>query len=101
VVRESTAPIVRVGSDHDFRNRLVFDYFAPRVAGGDRLRYVEQSRWRLELPDWILRQSEDPFATPSQRWSLITGDTFELRGEYRFCGSSGWSWFLFKRIDRR
>jgi len=97
IARESTGPIVRVGSDHDFRNRLVFDWYAPRVAGGDRLRYVEQSRWKSEPPDWILRHSQDLDATFPATWSLRGGGEFRLRGEVRFCGISGWNWFLFRR----
>lgn len=86
----------RIGSDQDFRNGMLFDFYAPRVPGGDRLRYVPQSRWAEEPPDWIVTHSQDPAFHPPDL--LEAGDIgiYSLVRHYPFAGISGWSWSLFR-----
>jgi hypothetical protein len=96
IAERSPDGIVLVGSDQDFRNHLLFAFYAPRVPGGNRLRYIEQSDWDRYPPDWLILQGQDPSYQPP-RASVARGHAYRLTDEYRFSGDSGWSWFLFRR----
>jgi hypothetical protein len=91
--------IVRAGFDHDFRNRMVFDFYAPRVTKPGNLRYVVQHQWPVEPPDWIFLHSQDPYAQPPPGIVVPAVGDYQFHNEFRFAGVSGWTWFLFRRID--
>jgi hypothetical protein len=92
----SSGGVVRIGSDHDFRNHLLFGFYASRVPGGGALRYVEQPDWGEIPPDWLIIHSQDLSYQPPG--GLVAGGRgYRLTDEYRFSGVSGWSWFLFRR----
>jgi len=97
ILQQSSQPVVRVGSDHDFRNRTVLAFYVPRLPGGQRLRYIEQSRWREEPPDWFLTHSQDLSYQPAPEITLAPGLDYGFAAEYRFSGISGWSWYLYRR----
>ncbi len=97
IAEKSSEPVVLVGTDHDFRNRILFDFYAPRISGKTILRYVRQSDWHENPPDWLITHSQDPSYHPPNILSLKgIGDYFFVN-EYRFSGISGWHWFLFRR----
>lgn len=98
IAEDSPHDLVCVGSDHDFRNHLLFGFYAPRVPGGERLRYIEQPRWKEFPPDWIIFHSQDLSYHPPGGFTAAGGD-YTLAYEYRFSGISGWSWFLFRREE--
>ena len=96
IAEDSPPGVVRIGSDHDFRNHLLVDFYAPLVPGGSRLRYVEQPRWGESPPDWIILHSQDLSYHPPQ-WFAVNGlGRYRLADEYRFSGISGWNWFVFR-----
>lgn len=97
IAEQSSGRNVLIGSDNDFRNRMVFDFYAPYVVGGGNLRYVNQPQWRSKPPDWILVHSFD-VSDLSQRRAVVKGvGDYWLTKEYKFSGISGWSWLLFRR----
>jgi hypothetical protein len=97
ISESSPKGIVRVGSDHDFRNQRLFDFYSLRVAAGNNLRYVKQPKWHEELPDWILTHSQDVSYQPQEGLDVKGIGIYRLIHVYRFSGISGWNWFLFKR----
>jgi hypothetical protein len=97
ISERSQKGIVRVGTDHDFRNQVLFNFYAPRIVTRNNLRYVERRRWSKESPDWILTHSQD-VTHQYPKELVITGiGSYRLITEYRFSGISGWSWFLYRR----
>lgn len=88
--------IVSIGSDHDFRNQIIFAFYAPLIKGGERLRYIEQNRWKMEIPDWIILHSQETQFQPPLSFTLGPY-RYSLERRYPYAGISGWSWFLFKR----
>jgi hypothetical protein len=89
---------VRVGSDHDFRNEMLFNFYAPRMPE-QNLKYVGQGEWLKKPPDWILLHSQDlAYRAPGVIRVPDVGE-YRLEQEFGFSGVSGWSWFLFKRED--
>lgn len=97
IVKHSPNGIVFIGSDQDFRNHLLFAFYAPRVSGGDRLRYIEQPQWGEYPPDWFIVQSQEPSYRPPGGISVPNIGGCLLVDEYGFSGDSGWSWFLYRR----
>jgi len=97
ISESSAGGIVSVGSDHDFRNRVLFDFYAPLIRGESMLVYVRQPRWLLEPPDWILTHSQDLSYQPPNELVVANIGRYRFIYEYRFSGISGWNWFLFRR----
>lgn len=100
IVDHSAGRNVFIGSDHDFRNKVVFDFYAPRVAGNGNLHYVDQPRWRSQPPDWLLTQQFDVTNVPQNKIVLKGIGEYALVKEYNYSGIlefSGWNWFLLKR----
>lgn len=97
ILEKSPRPIVRVGSDHDFRNYMLIDFYARLIPGGRRLRYIEQSRWREEPPDWMLMHSQEVSHRPPDEFTLGPALVYQYVDQYRFSGISGWNWYLFRR----
>lgn len=103
IATHSPEKIVLLGGDDDFASSMVIGFYAPRVAGGQRLRYVQKADWTRASPHWILTYSQDlSFEPPAQmvmrggKERQLIGD-YRLVREYRYSGNSGWSWFLFRR----
>ncbi len=88
---------VRIASDHDFRNRIMVEFYAPRIKDGNRLAYVVRARWQSERPDWFLTHSQDPAFQPPARIGLGGAGIYQFRDAFPFSGDSGWSWFLYQR----
>jgi len=86
---------VLVGSNHDFRIKMLFDFYAPRVAGGNRLCYVERYKWIHEFPEWIIGENvlynHPDEITVNGIWTY-----YFIKG-YRSAEVSGRNWFLFRR----
>jgi len=93
---------VTVGSDSDFRNRLVLGYYAERLPPGKAFVYVASSAWTPERPEWVLTHSFDDLQSGVVIPSQLTG----ANGKVYYCvqaftygGISGWNWYLYRRQD--
>lgn len=87
----------RIGSSHDFRNKVVLSFYVPRLRDRAGIRYVDREHWADDPPDWFLKHSQDPAYAPPQRFSLPGVGAYTLERRYPFSGDSGWSWFLYRR----
>jgi len=90
---------VLIGSDHDFRNRVLVDFYAARLDRGASLRYVGQEEWAEKTPEWILLHSQDLSWRPPEVAVLKDVATYRRVREYGFCGVSGWRWILLERVE--
>jgi hypothetical protein len=98
ISEKSTEAITLVGTDHDFRNRVLFDFYAPRISGKTTLRYVNQADWLENPPDWLITHSSRDMSYQPPKVLPVKGiGEYFLVNEYRFAGISGWSWFLYRR----
>lgn len=96
----SDEPVVEVGSDHDFRNRMVLEFHARRLGLAERMRYVPEGRWPTRGPEWLLLHSQDLDERP-QAEIVHLGRRYQLAHVARFGGVSGWHWFLYRRPPLR
>ncbi len=86
-----------IGSDHDFQNRMLFDFYAPMIPQGDRLRYLEESQWAKQSPDWLIVHSSDLSVQVPEQVTVPGLGKYHFIQKYPFSGISGWTWFLFRR----
>ncbi len=98
VVEHSPPGVVRIASDQDFRNEMLFDFYAPRVPPPSHLRYVERAQWFVETPDWFLVHSQDASFQPLATVSAEGAGLFRLVKTYPYAGYSGWTWYLYQRV---
>ncbi len=93
--------ILRVGSDHDFRNQVLLSFYARFLPPRVRLVYIEQPDWKTDRPEWIITHSQIPVFNPPDKLVVRGVGTYRLTEEFRFAAISGWNWFLFrKEADR-
>ncbi|MCB9888633.1 MAG: hypothetical protein H6836_03575 [Planctomycetes bacterium] len=92
-----------VGSDFDFRTRILLGYHKRFLQRGQQLAYLRDPQGRPR-GDWFLVQSEwypeDPRPRPrfQQRFAVPGGPAYELDGVYPFYGPSGCTWALYRRV---
>ena len=97
IVEDKAEGPAMVGADNEFRNRAVFEFYRPRVEGGEDLFFVTADEWSREPPEWILTHDQDPFSVPPEEVVIRGLGSFRIVESYRFSGVSGWNWFLFRR----
>jgi hypothetical protein len=92
MVSHTTGDVTRIASDHDFRNRLVVEYFGPRMS--KPVRYV--SRADQSPTQWYLMQKSAGETPPLARIAVPRG-TYRLVGTYPTAMLSGLTWFVYER----
>jgi hypothetical protein len=96
ILENSPQGVVRIGSDHDLRNRVLVDFYAPALARSHTVRYIPQTEWHREPPDWILTHSQELSYQPPPDITVPGIGIYHFVAAYRFSGVSGWSWFLYR-----
>jgi hypothetical protein len=96
ILENSPNGIVRIGSDHDFRNRMLVDFYAPSLTRSQTLRYILQTDWHREPPDWILTHSGEVSYQPPPNLTVPGIGVYHFFAAYRSSGVSGWNWFLYR-----
>jgi hypothetical protein len=90
---------VFIGSDHDFRNKLLLAYYAWRAGAENRVAYYDMANWPPEGPEWLLlhnssqKHSCDPYAEDRR------GNTYRLARFFPFAGLSGFNWALYRNMN--
>jgi hypothetical protein len=97
IAENSPEGAVRIGGDHDFRNRIIVEFYAPRLSITQRLRYVAQSDWYRETPDWLVTHSQDTSYQHPPEITVLDVGVYRFIDAYRFGGISGWNWYLYRR----
>ena len=90
---------IRIGSDHDFRNRLLLRYYGGELPEGRTLVYVPQLRKLASWPPWVLahRYGARPDAPGELRDP--EGHRYEAVAAWRSSDLSGFRWTLYRRAE--
>ena len=94
----TTAREITLGSDHDFRNSLVIDFYKQYMTPAKPVRYIDKSHFADDPPEWFLLHSFDTDLRGA--WpilDLIPNLRYHLWGSYPYGGLSGWTWLLYHR----
>jgi len=87
---------VTVGSDHDFRNRMLLAYFAQEVPGGRSIAYLTPDRWTARDPTWIILHDFASDARSPSSLSTRNGGSYHLARQFPYYGLSGFNWYLYR-----
>jgi hypothetical protein len=97
IAKDSPGQDVYVGSDHDFRNRMVLRFYAARETLGKLLYYVPQSEWTRHPPQWVLVTEGQEFSEPPLEIPFKDVGSYRFVARYQAAPVSGWGWFLYRR----
>jgi len=92
MVTNTTGDTTLIASDHDFRNRLVVEYYGPRMS--KPVRYV--SRTDASPTQWYVWQKTPGEAAPIPRVAIPRG-TYRLVKTYPTAPLSGLTWYVYER----
>jgi hypothetical protein len=81
---------VTIGSDHDFRQGRLVEFYQRFVSRGADIEYHEPFEWAAAGPEWYLVHSEDPGFEPVADLA-VEGRRYRLAVTYRHHGLSGWN----------
>jgi hypothetical protein len=84
-----------VTSDHDFRNRTVFAFYANRDFPAVRLQYVPYADWAATEPRWAVLQSFED-VSPDGQINGPNGIRYTFREKFPYAGASGWNWYVYE-----
>jgi hypothetical protein len=89
---------VTVSSDHDFRNRLVIDYYGEEHPLGKTITYQPAPDVSAE---WYLTHTIDPAGdVVPPRTITPEGRSYVWIKSFTYGGVSGWNWHLYRRQPR-
>jgi hypothetical protein len=91
----TAAGVITVGSDNDFRNKMVLPFYARFLQGGKTVQYIDQESWGSQPPEWLILHSLDESAAPEPWIETPSGRPYWLVKTEYFSGNSGFSWFLY------
>jgi hypothetical protein len=88
---------IRVGSDHDFRNKMLLQYYSQYLPSDKRLLYFEKNKLPAGGPEWIITHSQKADFNPPQVIEIQGNVKFFLSGHFKYKGLSGFHWALYRR----
>jgi hypothetical protein len=89
---------VTVGSDHDFRNGRLVEFYRQFVPAVDGLEYHTGVEWAAAGPEWMLVHSQDHAFAPKTDLALTGGRRYRLSAFYPTAGVSGWHLAVYHNV---
>jgi hypothetical protein len=83
---------------HDFRTKMVLDYYRRAVSGAERLQYVEDKMYPPTGTDWVIVESLFPHPGEPAHHDRYDR-AFRLHRDYLASDLSGITWHLYRRAD--
>jgi hypothetical protein len=99
IVKNTDKEQITLGSDSDFRTKMVLAHYMNEDPELKRLHYIAIDKWPAEGVDWALIMAEDTDFIPPVQISGNRGNTYELRHKFLHSGLSGWSWYLYRKYN--
>ena len=100
LARETPGEEIVVGSDNDFRNKMVLAFYARFLPEGKRMLYVDQDSWPQHGTDWLIGHSQDVKYQPPTQLVDPKGNIYSLARSFPYSGMSGWHWFLYRNRSK-
>jgi hypothetical protein len=95
--QQTTGPVIRVGGDHDFRNRLLLGFYAPGIASGRPVVYLTRDQWPPEGPEWYLRHDWKAGHDPDPVFMPVPGLHYQRVVTFEHGPGDGFQWFVYRR----
>jgi hypothetical protein len=100
MVRQTPGNTVTVGSDHDFRNGMLVDFYSRRLADGRNVVYVPGAMIRQDAaPEWFIahRVPMDRQPPPVSRFALPGGSGYAYQSAFPSSPLSGFHWYVYRK----
>jgi hypothetical protein len=101
IARQTEGEAIAIGSDHDFRNRMIVDFYSRTLPSGKKVVYVPGTGNQPEsAPEWLIVHrlgTDDPPSPPIPRFLLPNGSGYVLNGVFPSSTPSGFWWFLYRK----
>lgn len=88
--------VITMGSDHDFRNGMLVEYYNRYLSPGKRITYIPQHQYPAQGPTWMISHR---IGNPGKISPIIVnhhGNTYKLVKTLPYSDLSGWHWFLYR-----
>jgi hypothetical protein len=95
VSNNSSGNVLRIGSDHDFRNKMLLSFYQRFIPPYQSLHYIDQPFWNIDPPEWIILHKADRSFEPEPFITTWDQQTYKLTKVEKSAGESGFSWFLY------
>ncbi len=96
MARETAAPRIVVGSDHDFRNGAVLQFYERELPPGKTLDYRTRSAWPPGGPEWLLVHRAARPEHPRAEIRDPEGNRYALAAEFDHAAISGFYCALYR-----
>ncbi len=93
---DTSANVITVGSDNDFRNKMVLSFYSRFLPSGKTIGYIDQELWGNQPPEWLIVHNLDESVEPEPWIETSTKLIYRLVQTEKFSGNSGFSWFLYR-----
>ncbi len=86
-----------VGSNHDFRTTMMFEYYLPRLHLESVIRYVKSGELSGQKPEWFIVQSDDSAYRAPEIYSPRAGLIYLRKISLPHVAPSGLSWHIYRK----
>jgi len=93
--------VITIGSDHDFRNGMVIEYYERYLPPDKEMVYVSRSRYPAQVPMWMLLHRIGDIGAVSPFIGDASGNFYSLSRVFPYYGLSGWHWLVYRRQERQ
>lgn len=87
--------IITAGSDHDFRNRMMLNFYSRYLPGDKHIIYVNQNEKSDKAPEWYIMHDLEKDFVPEPVYVDSENRRYILAKSFRYSGISGWHWFIY------
>jgi hypothetical protein len=95
ISNQSSGNVLSIGSDHDFRNKMLLSFYQRFIPRHQSLHYIHQQFWNVDPPEWIILHKTDRSFEPEPFISTWDQHIYKLTKSERSSEESGFSWFLY------
>jgi hypothetical protein len=99
ILAQTPTKTVTVGSDYDFRNSLVIDYYAKSAGPGRTIQYCASTPWPAQGMQWLFLHRLDGEAAPLRAIADKPGHPYRLEQVFPHAALSGWDWYVYRNLD--
>ena len=93
--QQTVRPRITIGSDHDYRNGFVLDFYRLQLSLRKDMVYFPSTGWPKRGPEWVLRHSKEAGYRADDIFADHHGNTYRLIRQFPYAGLSGWHWAVY------
>ena len=100
LMNEASQTAITVGSDHDFRNPMLLNFYQQRIDSSKPMTYFKNGQWPATGPEWVILHTFDRERIAQPSIQDGGGNTYRMIRDYPYAGLSGWRWVLYRNEQR-